>query len=339
MPWRKWARCAQTHAVPLTITARRPLRAHTFALFIFLAMKRARGSASGAASSASGAPPPSPPTPPPPPTAAEVAALHTALAAKDEALAAKDEALAAQKEINALLARAAAAEAALAAREAAERDAARDADAARLRRRISQLEDEVTALTPRMDIIGLCVAAGFTEVGERCAGLCRETWTTVPAGLSEADAARVRGGHPIWPRIINARHGEYKETRLSWAAREGKLSRVRELCDWRAGVEEADKDGRTPLFDASERGHDAVVRELLVRGANIEAANCFSFKPLIIASFFGHVDVVRALLAAGADKHHHVLNTNVSAADLAGAADGVEPAAKAAVLALLAAAP
>ena len=73
----------------------------------------------------------------------------------------------------------------------------------------------MTALTPRMDIIGLCVAAGFTEVGVRCSGLCRETWTTVPAGLSEADAARVRGGHPIWPRIINLKHGWLKRTRLS----------------------------------------------------------------------------------------------------------------------------
>jgi hypothetical protein len=268
-------------------------------------------------------------------------------------------------------ARAAAAEAALSARDAAERDAARDAEAARQQRRICQLEDQVTVLTPRVDIIGLCVAAGFTEVGERCAGLCRETWTTVPAGLSEADAARVRGGHPIWPRIINLKHGEHKETRLSWAAREGKLSRVRELCEWRAVVEEADKYGRTPLYDASERGHLAVVRELLARGANIEAADKEGFTslliaseygrldvvrellargananaafdtgatPLIMASYCGHVDVVRALLAAGADKHH-VDNDGDTASSCAGDAAGVKPKAKAAVLALLAAAP
>jgi ankyrin repeat protein len=56
------------------------------------------------------------------------------------------------------------------------------------------------------------------------------------------------------------------------------------------------------------------------------------------ASWKGHVDVVRALLAAGADKHH-VDNSGATATSVAGIADGVKPAAKAAVLALLAAAP
>ena len=65
----------------------------------------------------------------------------------------------------------------------------------------------------------------------RCAGLSRETWTAVPAGLSAADADRVRADHPIWPRIINLRHGMWKETRLGWAARSRKLVRLRELCE------------------------------------------------------------------------------------------------------------
>jgi hypothetical protein len=267
-----------------------------------------------------------------------IAAQQEALAAKTEALAAKDEELAAQKKASAVQARAAAAEAALAARDAAARDAARDGDAARLRRRIAQLEDEVTALTPRMDIIGLCVAAGFTEVGVRCAGLCRETWTTVPAGLSEADAARVRSGHSIWPRIINLKHGKWKETRLGRAVHSGKLSRVRELCDWRAGIEEADEGGRTPLYDASVRGHVDIVRELLARGANPDAAMNTGATPLIQASCKGHVEVVRALLAAGANKRS-ADSGGATAASCAGTAAGVTPEAKAAVLALLAAAP
>jgi hypothetical protein len=56
------------------------------------------------------------------------------------------------------------------------------------------------------------------------------------------------------------------------------------------------------------------------------------------ASWNGHVDVARALLVAGANKHH-VANNGATATSVAGAADGVTPAAKAAVLALLAAAP
>ncbi len=56
-----------------------------------------------------------------------------------------------------------------------------------------------------------------------------------------------------------------------------------------------------------------------------------------MASWKGHVDVVRALLAAGADKRH-VANNGATATSVAGTADGVTPAANAAVLALLAAA-
>ena len=122
------------------------------------------------------------------------------------------------------------------------------------------------------DIIGYVALNGYAREVEACAGLNRETWRCVPPGLSAADADRVRAGHPLWQAIINLRHGEWKETRLSWAACKGKLALVRELCEWRADVEAADKDGRTPLFDASQQGCLKVVRELLARGANIEAA-------------------------------------------------------------------
>ncbi len=107
----------------------------------------------------------------------------------------------------------------------------------------------MTALVPRTDIIGLCVAAGYTEVGVRCAGLNRETWTTVPAGLGEADAARGRTGHPIWPRIINLMYGKKKiMRRLLMAARKGKLSRVRELCDWRTVWVPGCAGARAPVY-------------------------------------------------------------------------------------------
>ena len=97
-------------------------------------------------------------------------------------------------------------------------------------------------------------------------------------------------------------------------------------------------DGATSLLVASEFGHRAVVRKLLARGANVNVADINSYTPLIRASNFGHVDVVSLLLAAGANKHH-VANTGATAASLAGDYDDDEPAVKAAVLALLAAAP
>ena len=96
--------------------------------------------------------------------------------------------------------------------------------------------------------------------------------------------------------------------------------------------------GETSLYIASANGHLDVVRELLARGANIEAASNGGFTPLILASWLGHVDVVRALLAAGANKRH-VANDGTTATSCAGLDDSVKPANKAAVLALLAAAP
>ena len=145
--------------------------------------------------------------------------------------------------------------------------------------------------------------------------------------------ARARGASHL-PRIISLKHGENEETRLCWAARMGKLSRVRELCDWRAGIEVANMDGRT-LYDACWKGYFHVVRELLAGGANVNAVCNNGYTPLIKASWNGHVEVVRAL-AAGADKRHLSYGSRHTAA-VAGftAIQG----SRAAILALLAAAP
>ena len=155
------------------------------------------------------------------------------------------------------------------------------------------------------DIIGYVALNGYAREAAACAGLNRETWTCVPAGLSAADAERVRVGHPLWQAIINLKHGERQMTRLGWAASKGKLARVRELCDWHAAVEAADRSGGTPLWHASKRGHPFIVRELLNRGANIEAqvrpTHLYTFTCLAAACFFGRLGVVRELLARGAN--------------------------------------
>jgi hypothetical protein len=190
------------------------------------------------------------------------------------------------------------------------------------------------------DVIGFVALNGYAREADACAGLCRETWRFIPAGLSAADADRVRRDHPLWQAIIDLRHGKYKSTRLDLAALKGSLNCVRELCDWRADIEAVDKDGRTPLWNASSFGrlavaneplarsanievekddgatslfvasqndHFAVARELLARGANIEAATRGATS-LLIASQEGYLDVVRELLARGA-------NVNASADD------------------------
>ena len=163
-------------------------------------------------------------------------------------------------------------------------------------------EEEDDAYERRLkltDVIGFVALNGYAREADACAGLCRETWRCIPAGLSAADADRVRRDHPLWQAIIDLKHGKYSMTRLGRAAYKGKLSRVRELCDWRADIEAADKDGRTPLFNASYSGHHDVVRELLDHGANVEAA-ANGWTSLLIASHFGHLDVVRELLTRGA---------------------------------------
>ena len=252
------------------------------------------------------------------------------------------------------------------------------------------------------DVIGFVALNGYASEASRCAGLNRETWRCIPAGLSASDADRVRRDHPLWQAIIDLKHGEDKGTRLGWAAYYGHLARVCELCDWRADIEAADMHGHTPLWWASHSGHLDIVRELLARGANLEApqggwtslhvasqlghldvlrellarganieaathsgstslyvasesgrldivrellarganvnaAGSDTWTPLMWSSCFGHVEVVRVLLAAGADKRH-VANDGDTAVSLAGLEEST-PASRAAVLALLAAAP
>ena len=188
------------------------------------------------------------------------------------------------------------------------------------------------------DVIGFVALNGYAREANACAGLNRETWRCIPARLSAADADRVRRDHPLWQAIIDLKQtkGYWKETRLSWAARRGNLARVRELCDWRADIEATDCKNRTPLVSASFNSHREVVRELLSRGANVNAATSYGYTALILSSYFGLVEVVRVLLAAGADRHRVCCDGHTATSM---ASDFGKPGARAAILALLAAAP
>ena len=79
------------------------------------------------------------------------------------------------------------------------------------------------------------------------------------------------------------------------------------------------------------------MRELLSRGADANAADCNGYTALMWSSINGNVEVVRALLAAGADKHYVSRGGGRTATSIAG--NGGMPGARAAILALLAAAP
>ena len=174
------------------------------------------------------------------------------------------------------------------------------------------------------DIIGYVALNGYAREAAACAGLNRETWTCVPAGLSADDADRVRAGHPLWQAIINLRHGYFETTRLGWAAKEGKLARVRELCDWHADLEAADICGSTPLYNAVVFCHTGskrdIVCQLLSRGANTEAAHVTTGSTCLHQALScGDFDIARDLLAHGA---------NTEAAEIYGGSTGLHIAAK-----------
>ena len=57
------------------------------------------------------------------------------------------------------------------------------------------------------DVIGFVALNGYASETDACAGLCRETWRCIPAGLSAADADRVRRDHPLWQAIVNFKRG------------------------------------------------------------------------------------------------------------------------------------
>ncbi|XP_063904174.1 uncharacterized protein LOC135123451 [Zophobas morio] len=74
-------------------------------------------------------------------------------------------------------------------------------------------------------------------------------------------------------------------------------------CSVKAGTEinRADKTGATPLFIASQNGHEKVVEYLRTAGAEINCANNNGWTPLHIASQIGHEKVVEYLTTAGAE--------------------------------------
>ncbi|KXZ44523.1 hypothetical protein GPECTOR_66g251 [Gonium pectorale] len=83
-----------------------------------------------------------------------------------------------------------------------------------------------------------------------------------------------------------------------------------------ASLTHPDKDGDTPLHNASHWGQTGVVQALLRAGAPLEARNNDGLTPLHGACQGGHRDVVEALLRAGAD-HEAKTNDGKTPLDLA----------------------
>ena len=74
------------------------------------------------------------------------------------------------------------------------------------------------------------------------------------------------------------------------------------LADKGANVNQADKDGATPLFCVADNGHLDVVKYLVGKSTDVNQAMANGATPLSIAAQEVHTGVVEYLLKAGADK-------------------------------------
>ena len=90
-------------------------------------------------------------------------------------------------------------------------------------------------------------------------------------------------------------------TALYHASRNGHKDVVRFLLQAGANVNQANKNGSTPLNIASENGHTEMVGLLLQAGADANQANKHGETPLNKAIENGRTEMVRFLLQAGAD--------------------------------------
>ena len=93
------------------------------------------------------------------------------------------------------------------------------------------------------------------------------------------------------------------EEKLFKAASRGKVEVVRRLIyDHMVDVNfiMKKKEHRTPMVQASYKGHKSVVKILLEAGADIEKGDERKNAPLHWAALFGHYDIVKLLLDAGA---------------------------------------
>ena len=201
--------------------------------------------------------------------------------------------------------------------------------------------------TKLTDVLWILAKNGYAREADQCAGLNRETWTYFPPEMSEEDKDRVRKTNMFWQSIINlehrmcyndtcykvkCEHSTYKTTRLGWAVRKGKLSRVRELCDWGANIQEPfysdwtlKSTGWTPLHIACQEKSLDVVRELLDRGANIEALDEEGKTPLMSASHWGRRDIVCELIdrAAKIEAVDNLGRTSLYIASMDGSKDAI----------------
>ncbi|MER7723157.1 ankyrin repeat domain-containing protein [Streptomyces sp. NPDC096323] len=103
---------------------------------------------------------------------------------------------------------------------------------------------------------------------------------------------------------MNQRRRKKLTRRLFEALAGSDAAAVKSVLRAGADPERADREGTTPLYEASVRGMTDIVRLLLAAGAapNAESSGLGAEgTPLCAAASWGHTETVRELLAHGAD--------------------------------------
>lgn len=144
----------------------------------------------------------------------------------------------------------------------------------------------VAAVPPTRDGAGakLYVAAEAGRLAE-----CRRL---LGAGLPVDSVGGWRTAEPVV--------GEWHETALAGAARNGHLDVVKLFLENGASVGKADRDGQTPLLWAATKGHTAVVALLLEKGASVDSVNGGGSTALLMAAARDDAALVHLLLEKGA---------------------------------------
>jgi len=91
------------------------------------------------------------------------------------------------------------------------------------------------------------------------------------------------------------------QSRLSKAAYDGDVEKVRSLLRQGANADSSAGDYYPPLYAAALQGKTEVVRLLLDNGANINRKYTLNGPPLFAAIYDNHIETVGVLLSRGAD--------------------------------------
>jgi hypothetical protein len=91
------------------------------------------------------------------------------------------------------------------------------------------------------------------------------------------------------------------KTPLWWAAAKGHEAIVKLLLEKGADIDSKDNNNQTPLSWAAAEGHEAVVKLLLKKGADADSKTNGRRTPLSRAAAYGHEAVVKLLLEKGAN--------------------------------------